>query len=183
MLFDSWLKRPSGYKAARHRLRQIWQQKANGLPTHQYLQSLGRRLQNSWLPFRWMLGRQALWLWARERIDRALMLKGGRLNAICDEIGMPIQEGLYKQLNENARRSFRPRCLDSRGVLFRANDPYSEFFHAVDGSKGWMDLFRRGLEIIPVNGDHLSMIRDERHHSALAKAIEQALMQLPRPAP
>lgn len=178
MLFDSWLKWPSGFKAAWHRLRQIWRQEPNRLPAHEDLPSLGRRLKNSWQAFRWMLGRQAIWLWVRECIDRALMSKAGVLTSQFDEMGMPIEGGLYERLNRKAISSFGPRCLDSRGVLFRANDPYSQFFHAVDASNGWMDMFRGGLEIIPVNGDHLSMIRDEWYHPTLAKAIKQALMQL-----
>lgn len=178
MLFDSWLVKPSAYKAALHRLRQIWQHAPNGLPVPRYLKSLGRRLKNSWLPLRWLLGRQGWWLWTRTRMSRALSSKVGRLTTLPDEMGRPIEMELFERLNENARKSHHPRCLDSRGVLFRASDPYSEFYHAVDGSKGWMGLFRHGLEIIPVNGDHLSMVRDERHHPTLAKAIERALMQL-----
>lgn len=167
MLFDTWLKRPSAYEAARCRLRQIW------LPEHRCRESLGCRLKKSWLPLRWMLGRQ--WLWTRTHINRTLSSEAGGLINLPDEKGMPIQLELFQRINENAKKSQQSLCLDSRGVLFRASDPYSEFFQAVDGSNGWMGLFRHGLEIIPVNGDHLSMIRDKRHHPALAEAIQRAL--------
>jgi len=178
MVFDGWMKRLSAYKAARSRLRQIWRQTPNGLSAYQYLQSLGHRAKSSWLPLRWMLGRQRMWLWTRTCVRRALSSDAERLTTLPDEMGMPISRELFKRLNDNAGKSYRPRCLDCRGVLFRASDPYSEFYHAVDGSIGWMGLFRQGIEIIPVGGDHLSMIRDERHHPLLAKAIERALTGL-----
>ena len=181
MLFDSSVKRPSAYEAARRKLGEIWQQTPDGLPAHQHLELLGRRLKNSWLPLRWMLGGQGVWLSTRRRINRAFMGEAGTLTTIPDEMGMPVPLELLKRLSENAGRTHRPRCLDARGVLFRASDPYSEFYHAVDGSNGWRGLFRHGLEIIPVNGDHLSMIRDERNHPALGKAIERALIPLQRP--
>ncbi len=179
MLFDTWLIRPSVYRAALCRLRQIWRRAPNRLPAPGTLKSIRRRLKDSSLAVRWMLGRQEWWLWTRRRMSRALNSKtAGGLTTLPDEMGMPIEMELFERLNENARKSHRPRCLDSRGVLFRASDPYSEFYHAVDGSKGWMGLFRRGLDIIPVTGDHLSMVRDERHRPALAKAVERVLTQV-----
>ncbi len=176
MLFDSWIKRPLSYKAARNRLREIWQPTPNRLTARRYLELLGRRVKSSWLPLRWMLSRQ--WLWIRTRFKRTLSSEASGLINLPDENGMPVEMELFRRLNDNATKSHRPRCLGSKGVLFRASDPYSEFYHAVDGSKGWTGLFRDGLEIIPVQGDHLSMIRDERHHPALAKVIERALMQV-----
>lgn len=43
----------------------------------------------------------------------------------------------------------------------------------LDDSLGWKDLFLSGLEIIPVNGDHLSMFRE--HNRTLAQRINGAL--------
>ena len=68
--------------------------------------------------------------------------------------------------------SYEPRQLDSRGVLFRSVSK-DELFRGYDDSLGWKGLFAGGLEIIPVLGDHLSMIRE--HHQALARKMTETL--------
>jgi acyl-CoA synthetase (AMP-forming)/AMP-acid ligase II/thioesterase domain-containing protein len=171
MLFDSSAGLPPAFKAARCIWKQVWQP----APGAARQESFGARLKSSIRPLRWVLAQNAFLLRAHRRIWGESTL--GPLTTLPDELGMPIEIGLLLRLGENAIRTQRPRRLDSRGVLFSASerDPKSEFFHAVDDCQGWRGLFAQGLEIIPVSGDHLSMIRDARHQPTLAEAIGRAL--------
>jgi hypothetical protein len=51
--------------------------------------------------------------------------------------------------------------------------------HDVDGCLGWKGLFRNGLDVIPVAGDHRAMIENEINALALAQQITTVLEALP----
>jgi len=86
---------------------------------------------------------------------------------------MPLPGGILARLYARIRASYRPRRLDSRGVLFRTDQINGKAVLRDDDSLGWSGLFARGLEIIPMAGDHLSIVRS--HHSTLAREMNEAL--------
>ena len=60
-------------------------------------------------------------------------------------------------------------------MLFRTRQPGDKFLPGGDLDSGWEGRFTRGLEIIEVSGDHLSLIREERNVAALAQKINGVL--------
>jgi thioesterase domain-containing protein len=95
------------------------------------------------------------------------------LTAVLDEEGVPLPGGMLGRVYRRIGDSYRPRRLDSRGVLFRTDQINGDAVLRDDDSQGWQNLFSRGLEIIPMVGDHLSMIRE--HHPTLAREITEVL--------
>ena len=55
-------------------------------------------------------------------------------------------------------RNYRCNPLDSRGVLFRAQDSAVSHLYEIDSKMGWDGLFTRGLDIVDVPGDHFSLL-------------------------
>ena len=93
----------------------------------------------------------------------------GELTAIVDEHGAPIRWGIISRLYANLAKSYDPRRLDCQGILFRPDLEYQK------SARGWEDLFSRGFEIIPVTGDHLTMIRKEPHILKLAHEMKEVV--------
>jgi len=93
----------------------------------------------------------------------------GKLTTSFDEEGLPWRWPLLSRLYSNALRSYQARCLDCRGVFFRA-DPESP----VDGSLDWDNLFSRGLEIIQVSGGHTAIMQ-QPHTITLAREMSKVL--------
>jgi len=156
ILFDTRAKYPK-YPTVRdtwHKWRQDWKLAPKGAVDRSIF-TIDWILRNSWLAARWMLRKARMSF-------RCLLPKpsGFALTTTLDE------ERLYKKVLE----SYRPRRLDSCGILFRAEKGYSSAF---DDSLGWKNLFAGDLEIIPVPGDHLSMFR--HHHRALAEKMNEVL--------
>jgi thioesterase domain-containing protein len=83
---------------------------------------------------------------------------------------------LIFRLYDRALQTSNLRCLDLRGVLFRASSADEKILHLMDASLGWENHFARGLEIVPVPGDHLSMIRGDT--STLCREINRVLKLL-----
>ena len=103
---------------------------------------------------------------------RARKTKPDDFTTLLDEQGVPIPWEYLERLYAKLAESYEPRPLDSRGVLFRSVSK-DGLFRGYNDSLGWKGLFGGGLEIIPVLGDHLSMIR--QHHQALAKKMTEVL--------
>ncbi|TMB72804.1 MAG: hypothetical protein E6J46_15790 [Chloroflexi bacterium] len=95
------------------------------------------------------------------------------LTAVLDEEGMPLSWGILDRAYTKILESYRPRLLESRGVLFRTDG--NTVLRGFDDSQGWNNLFTRGLEIVPVIGDHVSMVR--QHHPMLARQISEVLQR------
>jgi thioesterase domain-containing protein len=90
-----------------------------------------------------------------------------------DEEGAPVTTPEIAQLF--LRQPFNPRSLDAASVLFRARRPGDEVLPRGGFDNGWSGRFARGLEIIEVKGDHMSLVRDERNVAALALQINSVL--------
>ena len=77
---------------------------------------------------------------------------------LLDEQGVPLRWSLINRLYDKPKNSYELRLLNCHGILFRASPESKEYFRAPDDSFGWKGLFTKGLEIIPVTGDHQSLI-------------------------
>jgi thioesterase domain-containing protein len=92
-----------------------------------------------------------------------------------DEQGAQVTLDDMAQLFLGPGSSFDPSPLDAAAVLFRTRQPGDKFLPGGDLDSGWEGRFTRGLEIIEVSGDHLSLIREERNVAALAQKINGVL--------
>ena len=72
---------------------------------------------------------------------------------------------------------YRPRRLRSRGVLFLSSAGKEKFYDEFDGTVGTGQLFRGGLKILEVPGDHSSMFQ-EPHIRTMAQQLDGYLEQL-----
>jgi thioesterase domain-containing protein len=92
-----------------------------------------------------------------------------------DEEGAQVTLSEMTQLFLRPGSSFDPFPLDAAAVLFRTRQPGDGLLTGGSLDSGWEGRFARGLEIIEVSGDHLSLIREERNVAALAQKINGVL--------
>jgi thioesterase domain-containing protein len=159
ILLDTWATPPIPHRVAWHQWRQNWKQAPSG-----------SRLRDSWRITRWLLGQEKYRVWS---FFNLLRLDPQELIAVLDEEGVPLPGGMLGRVYRRIGDSYRPRRLDGRGVLFRTDQINGKAVLRDDDSQGWNKLFTRGLEIIPMIGDHLSMVRS--HHSTLAREMNEVL--------
>lgn len=81
---------------------------------------------------------------------------------------------MVERVYPNAVRNYKLRCLDAHGVLFRADPREDRPARAIEGQLGWDNLFCRGLEVIQMTGDHLTMMQNP-HSLALAHEMSKVL--------
>jgi thioesterase domain-containing protein len=171
MLLDAPAKYPAPHHVAWQHLQKDWGRAAQLRLSDRTTESIASRLGSSSSIIRWLLRKEM------GELKRRVLSKG-KLTTRLDDLGMPWHMGSLMRLYSNASRTYRPRCLDCRGVLFRA-DPGNEWpARILDGSLGWDNLFKRGLEIIQVTGDHLTMMQ-QPHSLRLAHAMSKFLDRHP----
>jgi thioesterase domain-containing protein len=78
-----------------------------------------------------------------------------------------LEEKLLTQL----QRSYRLECIESRGVFFEAQES------DVVAARYWGKLFGRGLDVLPVPGDHYSMLLAEQHIRKLAGEMRNVFLR------
>jgi hypothetical protein len=88
-----------------------------------------------------------------------------------------IPWSVFQRLWDHALRSYRPRPLDSAGILFRAQVSNYGDVHDHDGCLGWRGSFLKGFATISIPGDHGSMWEEPDVH-ALIHAFEHSLGKL-----
>ena len=162
ILFDSWVKQPNIW----HKLRQFWKQTPNGQSTVRYSLLVGYRLMRS----RWsFLKRAANRIWLFFNPPRP-----SEFTTLVDEQSWFVEWELLERLYAKLIKSYRPRRIVGRGILIRA-DPIDDIgaARAFDDSLGWKNLFTGGVEIIPVIGDHRSILRE--HNPTLARKLSDVL--------
>jgi amino acid adenylation domain-containing protein len=93
-----------------------------------------------------------------------------------DKNGIPIDETVMSELNYRSTIAWKPRQLDTAGILFRVKFPGETMLPGYDRAKGWGELFTRGLRVVHAAGDHMTMVRDE-NILALTRQIRDALDQ------
>jgi thioesterase domain-containing protein len=164
ILIDAPAKRPTVRQVAWQQWRKHWTRTVDEPASEQSSHSIGSRLWRSWLVTQWMLGQQM------KSMVRPLVQKPTDHSSIFDEQGVPVPWQYLNRLYAKLANSYEPRRLEGRGVLFV---PISKHERYIDDSLGWKGLFAGGLEIIPVLGDHRSMIRE--NNQALAQKITEML--------
>ena len=112
---------------------------------------------------------------ARRAIAKHLNNKSQH-SGFVDQDGRVVPWDLVLKLFMGVRRSYQPKAIDSRGVLFLAEDAGNrEASAALNSSAGWRPLFRKGLEIVSVPGDHITMLRSEENLKVLAAKMIEVL--------
>jgi amino acid adenylation domain-containing protein len=94
---------------------------------------------------------------------------------IFDENGEVLPWHLVLKMFRTAQLSYQAHPIDARGLLFIGAE--SENHAGCDIAAVWRPLFRKGLDVVSVPGDHVSMIRGEENLSNLAKKIAIALQE------
>jgi thioesterase domain-containing protein len=165
ILLDAPAQYPAPHQLAWQQLQNDW---GRAPLTDRTSRSIGSRLRCSWSIIWWLLKKKM------GQLRRGLLRDRGKLTTRLDDLGVPWHVGIRDRLYSNALRTYRLRCLDCSGVLFRA-DSDEEPVQLLDGSLGWDNLFGRGLEIIQVTGNHLTMMQQKPHDLTLAQAMDKLL--------
>ena len=92
-----------------------------------------------------------------------------------DEKGVHLRWGLIERLFVNAMNSYYPQRLDCRGVLFRVNSEDDTPVRGLENALGWENLFGKGLEIIEIPGDHVTLMRAGPSNLMLARKMNDLL--------
>jgi thioesterase domain-containing protein len=173
LLLDSKARYPAPHKVAWEKLRTIGTSVPNSSTecgtSRTRTTTFSRNA--SLLPLlQWVIVEELKSLWRRfiQPVGR------GELTTKCDNLGIPLHWALVQRVYSNAVKSYRLQCLDSRGVLFRAEPKEERPARALDGSLGWNGLFGSGLEIIQMTGDHLTMTQ-QPHSLRLAREMSNVL--------
>jgi len=173
MLLDAQAQYPAPRRVAWQRLRKDWRRRPDTTQDHDESETIASRLGNSWSVVRWIFIKEMKQL--RSRLLYAVLGDLGPLTPKFDDLGVPLRWRLVERLYLNALRSYRARRLDCRGILFRADPEDERVVRALDVSLGWKNLFGRGLKIIQMTGDHLTMVWQRPHDLALAREMSRLL--------
>jgi thioesterase domain-containing protein len=174
LLLDAAAVYPSSHVAAWQRLREIW---LPGTNKARAMSAAERAAESLWVT-RWVFGFKWRGLL---RLFNALARPGDRLTTRLDEVGKPVIWSQIQYIYDTAMISYRVSQLDCRGVLFRAVSRETEDdtgSRSLEAHLGWDGVFRKGLEIVPVPGGHVSMLR-QPHGEVLAREISQILSAIP----
>ncbi len=171
-LFDAAAVYPSSHEAAWQKLNEIW---SPGTKTHT-IKSAASRLASSLRTLKWLLGFK--WRGLSLLITSVLTRAPGRLTTRLDDVGNPITWPRIQFVYDTAMNSYRMSQLDCRGVLFRAESRRDNTgSRSLETHLGWDGLFGKGLEIVSVPGDHMSMLR-QPHADVLAREMSLILSRI-----
>jgi hypothetical protein len=88
-----------------------------------------------------------------------------------------VPEGILTKIRTNAWVRYPLLPLESRAVLFRAQESGGAYLYRVHADLGWGDRFNHGLRIVEVPGDHFTLLKDPQV-STLAQGIRDCLEEL-----
>jgi thioesterase domain-containing protein len=165
LLLDAPAEYPAWHRTAWQNLRSVWKWASP--------QSLASRIETTLAILDWSLVESGKIL-KRSLLQMAMGVPG-KLTTKLDTLGRPMQWQMIERLYANSLRSYRLRRVDSRGVVFRADRADDCPSPTVDHSLGWSELFSEGLEVVPVTGDHETMMRQRPHDVRLASTISRIL--------
>jgi thioesterase domain-containing protein len=169
MLLDTQTRYPAPHQVAWQQLQKDWGRAPDARSTDQTSQSIAFRLRRSWSMIRWMLVKEM------RGLARRVLRYRGELTMRLDDLGIPWHWELMARVYLNAVRSYRLCCLDSRGILFRAEPDDESPARTLDETLGWDNLFKGGLDIVQVTGNHVTMTRQKPHDRTLARAMSKIL--------
>jgi hypothetical protein len=171
ILMDATIRPPSSSRLAWHIFCQGWKWPARPSSKGGDAQSSGSEIRGPWRTSAWLLGKfkQKLWPDHQGSGPAPDMLTG-----VVDEQSVPLPWELLERLCSEIDRTYDPARLDSRGTLFRTNEiDGGQSVHLYDKTLGWKDRFTKGLEIIPISGNHYSIFREQI--PTIALGIDQVL--------
>ena len=169
ILLDTWLKRPSKLYVCWEKLLDCWKQRPSGAQEERPMKLIGLRLRDTLLIFWSMLAK------GTKKIFQMFKPDLGAVTTVLDEQGVPLEYGLIDRVYANAENAYHARILDCPGKLFVASSDDERVEREYDEFFGWKNLFSKGLEIVSVPGDHLSMIREKSCSLILANRMADAL--------
>jgi hypothetical protein len=97
---------------------------------------------------------------------------------LLDENGVPIEWEVIRRLQGNIMKTYQPPRTSVRGVLFRAGHENEVIDGILGEDMGWTGVFDGGLKVIPITGNHLSIIRSSEHRRTLAEAVKGYLSEV-----
>ena len=170
ILLDTWLKRPPRLYVLWGKLLDCWKQMPGGAQEERPMKLIGLRLRKTLLIFWSILAKGTKTLF-RQNLGQDL----GSVTTALDEQGVPLEWALVERVYANAENTYHARILDCRAKLFVAGSDDERIEREYDETFGWRNLFSKGLEIVSVPGDHLSMIREKSCRRILANRMANAL--------
>jgi thioesterase domain-containing protein len=168
---DSLSDYPAAYKIAAKNLRDVWTRAAGAAADS--APPMASRLQRSLAISAWALVEGLRYL--KRRFVETALRDPGKLTTKLDTLGRPMQWRLIERLYANSLRAYRLRRLDSRGVVMRGDRTEDCPAQTIDFAMGWTGLFGKGLEIVQVTGDHITMMRQHPHDLHLAEQLSDLL--------
>jgi amino acid adenylation domain-containing protein len=168
LLLDTWVKYPTLLQIVVFIIRRGCRLVLSGRSAR----AVKRHLNWSWRVMKWSCGRKK----ARLRSFFTQPADGPNdFTSLLDQSGMPVAWHLVSRLYNRVGNNYRPQLLESRGILFQSNIGIGNALREIDRSHGSDNLFSEGLEMILIDGDHLSIVRDDRHAETLARQINAVL--------
>jgi thioesterase domain-containing protein len=164
---------PAPHVVAWRQLRKHWGRVPQGQDRSESLPSIGSVLRSSWRIIWWMLPREVKRI--GRRFQHAVLRDPGMLSDKIDERGVHLRWALIERLFLNAINSYRPQRLDCRGVLFQVVSEDDTPVRGLDSALGWESLFGKGLEIIEIPGDHVTLMRAGPSNVMLARKMNDLL--------
>ncbi len=188
ILLDTWLMRPPRpyeiWARGWGKLMDHWKQTVGRQQAKRPTQLIGQQLRRvSQIAFLMLAkGRKIIF---RYFAPRSVTLDGcrdlGEITTLFDSDGVPLEWGLVDRLYEYAENTYHAHRLDCRGKLFSPSPTNEQLVRAYDKTLGWKGLFSKGLEVVSIPGDHLSMIREKSCRIILANKMAEALRKLSLP--
>jgi len=159
---------PPAYKIAWNNMRALWRT-APGATGPAFTQRLAKSLAIT----RWAAIEGARYL--KRLFFESVLGDPGKLTTKLDTLGRPMTWQLIERLYANSIRAYRLHTLDCRGVVIRGDRPEDCPSATIDYAMGWAGLFAKGLELIQVTGDHITMMREYPHDLNLAREMSELL--------
>ncbi|MFN8024434.1 MAG: amino acid adenylation domain-containing protein [Acidimicrobiales bacterium] len=111
-------------------------------------------------------------LWKRAERKRAA--EASRLQETGDEISPEVWMSKFVELNNAAAREYEVLPYDGRITVFHASKVSFDRPDAVASGLGWDRYAQRGVEVIDVPGDHMTILA-EPHVAVLARHLRDVL--------
>ena len=194
ILLDTWLRRPPRRYVMRakiwEKLVDYWKQTGGGAQNAQLIPLIHGYLRRAALIFSIITAKGAKIIFqflmprslkVHVRGDPAIrdLKTAGELTTVLDAQGTPLEWGIVDKLYGNAEKTYQAHVLDCRGILFKTCPDEERIERAYDETLGWKDLFGKDLEIVPIPGDHKSMVRDKTCRTILASKMIEVLRKIP----
>jgi thioesterase domain-containing protein len=175
ILIDAPATYPKSHQFAWQKLQEIWRRSATAGTADRTAPTTIDRLVGSGKVIQLMLADKI-----RRRVQNmadSIKSDPAPITPKVDELGRPLPWPMIEQLYDNALKTYSLHRLDCRSVLFRAARRDECPSCNLDRHLGWDNMFGKGLDIIDVPGNHLSLMREQRHIATLARTVSAWLKQ------